>query len=96
MTVTQEFEDYDPNDYAGGIFVDNDGKPLGGHEIALVGFGHDDEQDMDYWIGRNSWGTYWGDNGFFRIRMGHDDLSIEEQCDWGVPYLDKKMKIVSE
>lgn len=36
------------------------------HELAVVGWGKDD--DGEYWIGRNSWGTYWGEDGFFRIR----------------------------
>lgn len=39
-------------------------------------------------IGRNSWGTYWGENGWFRIQMHHDNLGIEQDCDWGVPIPD--------
>lgn len=39
-------------------------------------------------IGRNSWGTYWGENGWFRIQMHHNNLGIEQDCDWGVPIPD--------
>ena len=36
-------------------------------------------------IGRNSWGTYWGELGWFKIRRGHNDCQIESACSWAVP-----------
>lgn len=44
------------------------------HEIAVVGWGK--ENGTEYWIGRNSWGTYWGEYGFFRIRLDKYNLGI--------------------
>jgi len=38
-----------------------------------------------YWIGRNSWGTYWGENGFFKLKRGTNNLMIESECAWAVP-----------
>lgn len=56
------------------------------HEIAVVGFGYDPEEKMDYWIIRNSWGEYWGDTGFFRLKMGDNLMNIEgNACSWAVP-----------
>lgn len=31
---------------------------------------------------------YWGENGWFRIKMHHNNLGIEQDCDWGVPIPD--------
>lgn len=51
------------------------------HAIQLSGWGTD-ESGTDYWIGRNSWGTYWGEEGFFRIvRGGNYDPIV---CYWAV------------
>ena len=81
MWVTQQFLDYE-----GGVYVDNGGSILGGHAIEIVGWGKT-EEGREYWIGRNSWGTYWGEQGWFRIVIGEGGLGIDS-CTWGVPVID--------
>lgn len=55
--------------YTGGInMYDTCNTRTTNHAIQLNGWGT--ENGVDYWIGRNSWGTYWGEKGFFRIVRG--------------------------
>ena len=34
---------------------------------------------------RNSWGTYWGENGFMRLIRGVNNLGVESDCAWATP-----------
>lgn len=81
--VTNKFEAY-----TGGIYTEKVLFPFMNHELSIAGWGVDEATGQEYWIGRNSWGTYWGERGWFRIKMHHDNLGIELDCDWGVPILD--------
>lgn len=78
IEVTDKF-----HEYRGGIFEEHKDYWQINHAISVVGFG--EENGVEYWIGRNSWGTYWGEGGFFRIRMHKWNNNIESDCNWAVP-----------
>jgi len=78
LCVNDKFEAY-----TGGIFNDPDGDKCANHEISIVGYGVDAD-GTKFWIGRNSWGTYWGEEGWFRIVRGVDMIGVEDSCDWAV------------
>ncbi|MBN1280568.1 MAG: PKD domain-containing protein [Candidatus Thermoplasmatota archaeon] len=59
---------YDFFDYEGGVYSHVYGDLAGYHAIVIVGFGSYD--GLEYWICKNSWGTDWGEEGYFRIVMG--------------------------
>ena len=77
--VTDKFEAY-----TGGIYSEFHLLNIPNHELAVVGYGQDAVSGEEYWIGRNSWGTYWGEAGFFRIKMHANNLGIETDCTWAV------------
>jgi C1A family cysteine protease len=82
VDVTSKFEEY-----TSGVFSEHVWFPMINHEISVVGWGVDDS-GMEYWVGRNSWGSYWGEMGFFRIQMHKNNLGIENDCSWGVPSIE--------
>jgi C1A family cysteine protease len=61
--------------YFSGIIKDSDnckvgdanaGEPLLDHAVTIIGYNTDD-QTMPYWIVRNSLGTDWGEQGYFKV-----------------------------
>ena len=71
------------HDYSGGIFKDSTGSSTPNHEVSVVGWG--EENGQKYWRVRNSWGTFWGEDGFFRVVRGENNIGIEEDCVWAEP-----------
>lgn len=59
--------------YTGGIINSTAEKEIN-HEVSIVGWG---SKPYPHWIVRNSWGSFWGEGGFFRIIRGTNNLGIE-------------------
>jgi len=53
------------NDYKCGTKLD--------HGVLVIGYDHDTDLNMSYWIIKNSWGSQWGDNGYIRIQRNIND-----------------------
>ena len=61
----------DPNFlyYTGGLFDPPECCVIQNHAVLIVGYGHDQAAEVDYFIIKNSWGRYWGDNGYMRLAI---------------------------
>lgn len=82
VDATPEFDNY-----TGGIYEQRQEDPQINHIISVAGWGTT-EDGQEYWIGRNSWGTYWGEGGWFRMKMYEDNLDIEKDCTSGIATYD--------
>ncbi|RKZ25050.1 hypothetical protein DRQ26_06550, partial [bacterium] len=62
MSVYSDF-----TSYSGGVYEHTWGDYQGGHAVVILGWNDADS----CWICKNSWGTGWGESGYFRIKY-HD------------------------
>ena len=83
MRVTPEFFLYKSGVYrCGGSSYDRQNPRYANldahHSIRLLGWGTSidarTQQQESYWIAANSWGTGWGENGYFHIRFGECEI----------------------
>jgi cathepsin B len=82
MSTMYVYDDF--INYIKGIYIRTGGSNfLGGHAVKTVGWGHDLKTSIDYWIVANSWGASWGENGYFRIKMG--EVLIDSADTYGDP-----------
>lgn len=70
-------------EYQGGIIDMPTAGTSVDHIVSITGWGN--ENGVEYWMVRNSWGEYWGELGFFRIKTGSNQLGIERTCSWATP-----------
>jgi len=50
------------------------------HSVLIVGWG--EENGLKYWICLNTWGTSFGEGGFFKILRGENECNIESMGDY--------------
>lgn len=61
------------------------------HSVLCVGWGEDNGEH--YWLLQNTWGDDWGLNGFFKMRRGTDESSIESMGEAYTPYIQNQSPI---
>lgn len=67
--------------YSGGVYQYTSGSYQGGHAVLIVGY----DDAGQYFLVKNSWGTGWGESGYFRIAYSELN-SIVKFGDWSLAY----------
>lgn len=67
----------DLNAYNDGIYEHKYGVRNGSHSLEIVGYDVS-KNGTKYWIIKNTWGTTWGEQGYFRMVRGKNECGIED------------------
>ncbi len=78
------YEDFET--YESGIYRHLTGSMTSSHCVKMIGWGVQD--GTPYWEIANSFNTYWGEEGFFRILRGVNECGIEEFITTGLPAIE--------
>jgi C1A family cysteine protease len=65
--------------YTGGVYRPTSGDLAGYHAVAVIGY----DEAQGAWLCKNSWGTGWGEKGWFRMAYGVCGMDTEFPG-WGV------------
>jgi C1A family cysteine protease len=71
VTCFSVYQDF--YNYSSGVYHYVSGSLAGGHCVCIIGY--DDNQQC--WFAKNSWGTGWGEKGFFQIAYGSCGIDAE-------------------
>jgi C1A family cysteine protease len=71
VTTMKVYDDF--HYYRGGVYSHVSGDFSGWHCVTIVGYDNINE----YWICKNSWGTDWGENGWFKIEYGQCEIGTD-------------------
>lgn len=65
--------------YGQGVYEDGKGEFTVNHAVTLMGYKMPEGDEKGWWTIKNSWGSYWGENGHIRVEMKKDE---EAHCGW--------------
>jgi len=65
--------------YYDGVYSDGPGDFAVNHAVTLMGYKMPKDSEQGWWKIKNSWGSFWGENGYIRVEMKADE---ESHCGW--------------
>ncbi|KAK9714558.1 hypothetical protein RND81_06G103000 [Saponaria officinalis] len=75
IAISIDSSSFDFEHYGGGIFDGQLRMNYVDHDLLLIGYGID-ENGVNYWLLKNSWGENWGEDGYMRLLMDVNQCPI--------------------